>query len=112
MSSANQATEPEQQQEEPYHGSSGTGSLVLGAIAVGVFGCPFLPEALPPVVRYLPLYLVLPLGICAVVWGLPDLWRAWGTEYSSPVRARIGVLLGTLAILAPLVWLFFYLGAG
>ncbi|THA87123.1 hypothetical protein E6U81_02795 [Streptomyces sp. A0592] len=63
-------------------------------------------------VRYLPLYLVLPLGICAVVWGLPDLWRAWGTEDSSPIRARTGVLLGTLAILAPLVWFLFYLGAG
>lgn len=110
MSSAKQAIEPEQQEEPPNGG--GTGSLVLGVTAVVAFGCPFLPEALPPLVRYLPLYLVLPLGICAVVWGLPDLWRTWGTDDSSPVRARIGVLLGTLAVLGPLVWFFFYLGAG
>ncbi|MET9638225.1 MULTISPECIES: hypothetical protein [Streptomyces] len=109
MSSLKQDADPAHQ-EDPR--SRGTGSLVLGVLAAAAFGCPFLPEALPPLVRYFPLYLVLPLGICAVVWGLPDLWRAWGTEDSSPVRARTGVLLGALAVLAPLVWLFFYFGAG
>ncbi|MEU3670189.1 hypothetical protein [Streptomyces virginiae] len=109
MSSLKQDADPAHQ-EDPR--SRGTGSLVLGVLAAAAFGCPFLPEALPPLARYFPLYLVLPLGICAVVWGLPDLWRAWGTEDSSPVRARTGVLLGALAVLAPLVWLFFYFGAG
>ncbi|KOU83550.1 hypothetical protein ADK94_20390 [Streptomyces sp. XY593] len=109
MSSLKQDADPAHE-EDPR--SRGTGSLALGVLAVVAFGCPFLPEALLPLVRFLPLYLVIPLGICAVVWGGPDLWRARRGERPAPVRARIGVLLGTLAVLGPLVWFFFYLGAG
>ncbi|MET9570831.1 hypothetical protein ABZY34_17145 [Streptomyces virginiae] len=109
MSHLKQDADPAHQ-EDPRR--RGTGSLALGVTAVVAFCCPFLPEALPPLVRFLPLYLVIPLGICAVVWGSPDLWRARRSERPAPVRARLGVLLGTLGILGPLVWFFFYLGAG
>ncbi|WP_404962224.1 hypothetical protein [Streptomyces sp. 147326] len=115
MSSTKQAVEPADQADEADEAqpqSTGTGSLLLGIAGVVTFGCPFLPEALPPLMRYFPLYLTLPLGICAVVWGLPDVWRSRREGVPGPVRARVGVSLGTVAIAVPLVLLFFYARIG
>ncbi|MFJ6754594.1 MULTISPECIES: hypothetical protein [unclassified Streptomyces] len=109
MSFSKQAVEPADQAEPE---STGTGSLLLGIVGVATTGCPFLPEALPPLMRFFPLYLTLPLGICAVVWGLPDVWRSRREGVPGPVRARYGVLLGAVAIAVPLVFLFFYLRIG
>ncbi|MFI1450839.1 hypothetical protein OG280_39480 [Streptomyces virginiae] len=38
----------------------------------------------------------------ALVCGLPDLWAMRGDEVAPRGRARIGVALGTVAILVPL----------
>ncbi|MFB7180256.1 hypothetical protein ACFCYI_21465 [Streptomyces sp. NPDC056257] len=95
--------------------STGMGSLLLGIAAVGAIGCPFLPEAVPPPIRVVPLYLVLPLGICAIVWGLPDLWRARRDGIQAPAGARIGVPLGAVALVivaVALVWFAFFLDIG
>ncbi|MDX3533069.1 hypothetical protein PV721_01520 [Streptomyces sp. MB09-01] len=112
MSSTKQALEPADQAEQAEPQSTGTGSLLLGIAGVATMGCPFLPEALPPLMRYFPLYLTLPVGICAVVWGLPDVWRARREGVPGPVRARVGVLLGAVAIVVPLVFLLLYFQAG
>ncbi|MEU9164502.1 hypothetical protein AB0D29_30050 [Streptomyces sp. NPDC048424] len=95
--------------------STGRGSLLLGIAAVGSIGCPFLPEAVPSLIRFVPLYLVLPLGICAIVWGLPDLWRSRRDGVPAPAGARIGVPLGAVALVmvaAVLVWVTFFFDVG
>ncbi|MFE9933700.1 hypothetical protein [Streptomyces sp. NPDC005533] len=95
--------------------STGRGSLFLGIAAVGAIGCPFLPEAVPPPIRFVPLYLVLPLGVCAIVWGLPDLWRARRDGVAAPVGARVGVPLGAVALVIAAVaaaWVAFFLDIG
>ncbi|WP_330334546.1 hypothetical protein OHS33_35515 [Streptomyces sp. NBC_00536] len=94
---------------------TGTGSLLLGIAALGAIGCPFLPERLPTWIRFVPCYFVLPLGICALVWGLPTVWRTRSRGTSSPVRARMGVSLGTVVIVAavvPLAWYFWFADIG
>ncbi|MFF4422510.1 hypothetical protein ACFY04_17300 [Streptomyces sp. NPDC001549] len=100
---------PEQQTEaepvaesEPEPERRGTASLALGVTGVAMIGCPFLPEGLPPLIRFFPLYLVLPVGIMALVCGLPDLWAVRGDEGAARGRALTGVALGTVAILVPL----------
>ncbi|MFD6914319.1 hypothetical protein [Streptomyces virginiae] len=105
MSLVKEPAGPEQQTREdpvaePEH--RGTAALALGATAVAMLGCPFLPEQLPPWIRFFPLYLVLPVAIMALVCGLPDLRAMRGDEVAPRGRARIGVALGTVAILVPL----------
>ncbi|ASR00115.1 hypothetical protein CGL27_15140 [Streptomyces sp. 11-1-2] len=80
---------------------------MLGAIAVAAIGCPLLPESVPNQLRYLPVYFILPLGIWAVVSGSIALRRMHGDEGASRIRARAGITLGTVAIVAAvavIVW--------
>ncbi|MEU9084415.1 hypothetical protein [Streptomyces sp. NPDC048357] len=108
MSSTEQALTPAHEAEPQ---STGMGSLLLGIAAFGAIGCPFLPEAVPPLIRFVPLYFVLPLGICAIVWGLPDLRRSRRDGVPAPAGARIGVPLGAVALVmvaVVLVWVIFF----
>ncbi|MER6200130.1 hypothetical protein ABT234_22510 [Streptomyces sp. NPDC001586] len=112
MSSTQQAGAPA---HEAGPRSTGRGSLLLGIAAVGALGCPLLPEAVPPPIRFVPLYLVLPLAICAIVWGLPDLWRSRRDGVPAPAGARIGVPLGAVALVVvavALAWFAFFLDIG
>ncbi|MFD7786179.1 hypothetical protein ACFV4Q_24290 [Streptomyces nojiriensis] len=86
---------------------TGTWSLMLGTAAVAAVGCPLLPEFVPNLLRYLPVYFVLPLGIWAVVSGGIALRRVRGDEGASRIRARAGIALGTVAVMtavATMVW--------
>ncbi|MEU5241629.1 hypothetical protein ACH4UR_35555 [Streptomyces lydicus] len=86
---------------------TGTGSLALGVAAVAVYGSPVL-AFLPRWIRFVPVYLGVPLGICAIVLGVGVLWGMRGDEGADRRRARAGVALGTVAIAVPialLVWL-------
>lgn len=85
----------------------GTTSLVLGAAAIAMMMCPFLPASVSNWVRFFPVYFVVPAGIGAVVSGCVALRRARGQETADPSRARVGVALGTTAVvltLAVIVW--------
>lgn len=81
---------------------TGTASLVLGAGALAMMGSPALPDFLPVSVRFLPLYFVVPAGICAVLAGVVPLRRARGEERADRRRARAGIVLGSTAIVVPL----------
>lgn len=87
---------------------TGTFSLSAGALAVTMGGCPWLPAAVFPVwLRYFPLYLIMPLGICALVSGIGALrdMRGWPTPARG--RAWAGIALGAVAIIVPVgvvVW--------
>ncbi|MFF3176573.1 hypothetical protein ACFVQ0_28595 [Streptomyces sp. NPDC057900] len=87
--------------------SRGTTALVLGAAAVLMMACPFLPPPVPIWVRFLPVYFIVPTGISAVVSGIITLRRMRGQEEADRFRARAGVVLGTAATVIPLaviVW--------
>ncbi|MFI8342224.1 hypothetical protein ACIF8W_19465 [Streptomyces sp. NPDC085639] len=89
---------------------SGLVPLVLGAAAVAMIGCPFLPEGLPAWLRFGPVHLVLPVAILAVVLGLLDLRHLRGPQEDEGVarrRARLGVALGTVATALPLALVWF-----
>ncbi|MGW2080594.1 hypothetical protein ACWCOW_27270 [Streptomyces sp. NPDC001939] len=84
----------------------GTTSLVLGAAAVAMMIWPLLPNPVP-MVRFLPVYFIVPAGIGAVVSGLLALRWGQGQEEVDPFRARAGVALGAAAVVVPLaviVW--------
>ncbi|WP_329124070.1 hypothetical protein [Streptomyces sp. NBC_01353] len=86
---------------------TGVGSLLLGFGAVAMGGCPWLPEALPPPVRYFPLYLVVPAGICAIVSGINVLRVKSGVAAPARRRAWAGTALGAVAVVVPVgvvVW--------
>lgn len=86
---------------------TGTSSLVLGVAAVAVYGSPFL-VFLPPWIRTPPVYLGVPLGICAIVFGVSVLWGMRHDKGADRRRAWAGVALGTVALAVPialLVWL-------
>ncbi|MFD9483687.1 hypothetical protein ACFWBX_06710 [Streptomyces sp. NPDC059991] len=86
---------------------TGTASMVLGMVAVALFGCPWLPGSVPSQLRYLPLYLTVPLGICAIVHGIGDLHHLRGEAGADRRRARAGVALGLVAVAVPpalVVW--------
>ncbi|MFG2095554.1 DUF4190 domain-containing protein [Streptomyces sp. NPDC048612] len=95
--------------EEAPAGRAETGmvSLVMGSAAIALYGSPFL-HFLPPWLRYFPVYLTVPLGICAIVFGFTVLYRMRGDEGANRGRARAGVALGTVALAVPVtlvVWL-------
>ncbi|GHF70580.1 hypothetical protein GCM10010218_59800 [Streptomyces mashuensis] len=94
MSSPQQA-DPVEDEDVPQ--LTGTWSLVLGTAAVLATGCPLLPESVPPQLRLLPVYSILPLGIWAVGSGCIALRRMRGDERAGRIRARAGITLGTMA---------------
>ncbi|MFJ8563526.1 hypothetical protein [Streptomyces sp. NPDC093514] len=109
MSFVGQEQEQEQEQETGPR-PRGLVPLVLGAAAVAMIGCLFLPEGVPAWLRFGPVYLVLPVAILAVVLGLLDLRHLRGPQEDEGVarrRARIGVALGTLATALPLALVWF-----
>ncbi|WP_167828854.1 hypothetical protein [Streptomyces sp. MZ04] len=79
----------------------GAGSLVLGAVAVSMIGCPWLPGGVSPWLRFFPVYLIVPAGICAVVAGFGALRSLRGEEAADRRWARVGVGLGAVAIVVP-----------
>jgi lysylphosphatidylglycerol synthetase-like protein (DUF2156 family) len=81
---------------------TGHTALALGAAAVVMLCCPWLPDQVPMWLRYGPLYLVLPTGILAVLTGVVTLRSMRGVAGAGRRRARAGLLLGAVAIVVPL----------
>ncbi|MFD9029720.1 hypothetical protein ACFVZW_00945 [Streptomyces sp. NPDC059567] len=93
---------------------TGVASLLLGLGAVAMGGFPWLPEAVPPMVRYFPLYLIIPLGICAIVAGVNVLRVKGGVAVGARRRAWAGTALGVVAVVVPIavvLWGIVMLGA-
>jgi hypothetical protein len=87
--------------------SRGTTSLLLGAVAVAMIGCPLLPTSVSTWIRVFPVYFIVPVGICAVASGFAALRSMRGRDGADRFRARAGVVLGTVAVVVPLaviVW--------
>lgn len=104
-----QAMKPTEHVEEAQvtRRAAGTVSLVLGVAAVAMNGSLFL-TFLPPLIRNFPVYLTVPLGICAIVFGSCDLYGMRGDEGADRRRARAGIVLGTVPLallLIVVVWL-------
>ncbi|MEU9116429.1 hypothetical protein AB0D04_32940 [Streptomyces sp. NPDC048483] len=100
---------PDEHHEEAQvsHRETGTASLALGVAAVAMYGSPVL-LFLPPWIRFIPVYLTVPLGICAIVFGVSVLHGMRHDEGADRRRARTGIALGTVALAVPialLVWL-------
>ncbi|MFJ9850480.1 hypothetical protein [Streptomyces sp. NPDC101150] len=92
--------------------STGTTSLVVGALGVAMTGCPWLPTFVSHWIRFFPVYFILPFGIWAVVSGIGALRGMRGDEGADRRRARAGVTLGTVAILVPVaafIWAYWAL---
>ncbi|MEV7174079.1 hypothetical protein AB0O18_30835 [Streptomyces sp. NPDC093224] len=86
---------------------TGAFALSLGVLAVVSGLCPWLPEAFPPAVRFFPLYLTVPLGICALVAGIGALRDARRVPEAGRGRARAAIVLGAVAAVVPVavvVW--------
>ncbi|MGW4162552.1 hypothetical protein [Streptomyces sp. NPDC004788] len=87
---------------------TGTFSLFVGVLAVTIGGCPWLPAAVFPVwLRYFPLYLIMPLGISALISGIGALHDMRGWPTPARRRARAGIALGAVAVIVPVgivVW--------
>lgn len=71
-------------------------------MAVMMLCCPWLPDPVPTRIRYFPLYLVVPTGICAALSGSVTLRSMRGVADADRPRARAGILLGTVAVIVPL----------
>ncbi|MEU6881421.1 hypothetical protein [Streptomyces sp. NPDC046712] len=72
-------------------------------------GLPWLPEAVPPWLRFFPVYLIVPVGICALVSGIGVLRATRGTGAAARRRAWAGTVLGAVAVVVPVgvvVWAF------
>ncbi|MGW7247187.1 hypothetical protein [Streptomyces decoyicus] len=91
------------QTDEPTHvrGRTGTASLVLGVVTIVLMGWPWLP--LPSWIRCFPVYFIVPVGICAVVFGISALRSVRGEPGADRCRAWVGTVLGTVAIVVPLM---------
>ncbi|WP_030573665.1 hypothetical protein [Streptomyces aureocirculatus] len=91
----------------------GTGSLVLGAAALTMIVLPLLVQYPGPEwVRFFPWFCIAPAGIGAVVSGFVVLYRVQGRRDVDAFRARLGITLGTAAIVLPavaLLWLIWAL---
>ncbi|WP_405607594.1 hypothetical protein OG292_01410 [Streptomyces sp. NBC_01511] len=88
-------------------GRNGTCSLVLGVLGLMLFGWPWLPTSVDPSLRYFPVYLVVPVGIAAVVSGIGALRGMREREGADRRRAWAGTVLGSVAVMAPVgvvVW--------
>ncbi|WP_329181995.1 hypothetical protein OG754_39810 (plasmid) [Streptomyces decoyicus] len=98
---------PDERAEETQvsHQETGTTSLVLGVAAVAMYGSPLLLFFLPPLIRYFPVYLTVPTGICAIVFGASVLYRMRGDERADRRRARAGIALGTVTLAVPVTLL-------
>ncbi|MEU6311949.1 hypothetical protein [Streptomyces sp. NPDC047014] len=86
---------------------TGALALLLGILAVAMGACPWLPESFPPGVRFFPLYLVVPVGICAVVAGFGALRDLRRVPEAGRGRARAAIALGAVAVVVPVglaVW--------
>lgn len=85
----------------------GAWSLTLGILAVAMFGCPWLPNGVSYWIRFFPVYLIVPVGICAIVSGVGALRAMRGDGTADRRRARAGVVLGSVAVVVPagvVVW--------
>jgi hypothetical protein len=88
---------------------TGTRSLLLGLGAVAMGACPWLPEAVSPWIRFLPVYLIVPVGIWAIASGVGVLRAAGGPGPAARRRAWGGTVLGMVAVLVPVgaaIWAF------
>ncbi|MBH5335859.1 hypothetical protein IHE55_14110 [Streptomyces pactum] len=77
-----------------------------------MFLCPWLPETVSHWIRFLPVYFVVPTAIGAVVSGAFALRRMRGDEGADHRRARAGLTLGTVVLvasLAVLLWAYWAL---
>ncbi|MFF8813700.1 hypothetical protein [Streptomyces pactum] len=111
MNAAQQIAEPLDRMTTPRK-RRGTTSLVLGVLAVAMFSCPWLPEFVSLWLRFLPVYFVVPTAIGAVVSGSFALRRMRDDEGADRRRARAGLTLGTVVLvasLAVLVWAYWVL---
>ncbi|MEV8350527.1 hypothetical protein ACFVTT_38025 [Streptomyces niveus] len=102
--SAFQIDEPEAGRLRPKAGSR---SLVLGILAVAMFGCPWLPSFVSHWFRFVPVYFIVPVGIGAIVSGVGALRAVRGEPLVDRRRAWGGVVLGSVAVVVPLglvVW--------
>ncbi|MEV0495367.1 hypothetical protein AB0I23_38105 [Streptomyces atratus] len=66
-----------------------------------MFGCPWLPAAFSPWFRFLPVYFIVPVGVCAIVSGMGDLRAMREEESADRRRARAGIMLGSAAVAVP-----------
>lgn len=86
----------------------GTASLVLGAVALVMIVFPLLLQIPGPLwVRFFPWLCIAPAGIGAVVSGLVVLHQVQGRRDVDAFRARMGITLGTVAVVLPagvLLW--------
>lgn len=79
----------------------GTVPLALGIAAIVLLCCPALPESVPMWFRIVPGYLVVPVGVCAVVSGAVSLRRARRDATTGRLRAHSAIALGALAVAIP-----------
>ncbi|MFD9903478.1 hypothetical protein [Streptomyces sp. NPDC059063] len=91
----------------------GTASLVLGAAALAMVVFPLLVQLPGPLwIRFSPWICIAPAGIGAVVSGLVVLHRVQGRRDVDAFRARMGITLGTVAVVLPvaaLLWVVWVL---
>ncbi|MFB9388952.1 hypothetical protein ACFPM3_21365 [Streptomyces coeruleoprunus] len=73
---------------------TGRFALVTGVGAVVCLACPFLPDVVPPLLRFMPLWGTLPLGLSAVVSGLVTLRSMRDDPRADRRPARAGLALG------------------
>ncbi len=66
-----------------------------------MFGCPWLPSAFSFWIRFFPVYLIVPVGICAIVSGVGALRAMRGEAAADRRCALAGTALGSVAVAVP-----------